>query len=145
MDPGDVVLATAVVPVVAATVATRTTTTAEGTATQARHWRTKVPRRIGRSTRWKEATDDGEGDDQPQQEQRRAQEAGAGVVDPQEQRPVPDVEPVGDLADVADRGQGQEAGNQAPWRADSGDDDAGGGQTDEEEPPRVGERSWSSR
>ncbi len=57
MDPGYVVLATAVVPVVAATVATRTTTTAEGTATQARHWRTKVPLRIGRSTRWYEATD----------------------------------------------------------------------------------------
>ena len=50
-------LATATVPVVAATIAATTTTKAVGTATHARHWRTKLPMRMGRSTRWKDATE----------------------------------------------------------------------------------------
>ena len=50
-------LATAVVPVVAATTATTTAPTPAGTATQARHWLRKVPMRIGRSTRWNDTTD----------------------------------------------------------------------------------------
>ena len=51
------VLATAVVPVVAATTATSTAPTPAGTASQARHWLTNVPMRMGRSTRWNETTD----------------------------------------------------------------------------------------
>ena len=50
-------LATAVVPVVAAISATSTAPTPTGTTSQARHWLTKVPIRIGRSTRWKETTE----------------------------------------------------------------------------------------
>ena len=50
-------LATAVVPVVAAITATTTAPTPAGTTSQARHWLTKVPIRIGRSTRWKDTTD----------------------------------------------------------------------------------------
>ena len=44
-------------PVVAATTATSTAPTPTGTATQAFHCRTKVPIRIGRSTRWKDTTE----------------------------------------------------------------------------------------
>ena len=57
MPPGSAVLATAVVPVVAATTATSTAPTPAGTTSQARHWLTKVPMRIGRSTRWKDTTE----------------------------------------------------------------------------------------
>ena len=42
---------------VAATTATSTTPTPTGTATHAFHWRTNVPMRMGRSTRWKDSTD----------------------------------------------------------------------------------------
>ena len=55
--PGKAVLATAVVPVVAATTATSTAPTPTGTTSHARHWLTKVPMRMGRSTRWKDTTD----------------------------------------------------------------------------------------
>ena len=57
MPPGSAVLATADVPVVAAITATRTAPTPAGTTSQARHWLTKVPMRIGRSTRWKDTTE----------------------------------------------------------------------------------------
>ena len=57
MAGGSAVLATAVVPVVAAITATSTAPTPAGTTSQARHWLTNVPIRIGRSTRWKETTD----------------------------------------------------------------------------------------
>jgi hypothetical protein len=57
LPAGGAVLATAVVPVVAAITATRTAPTLAGTTSQARHWLMNVPIRIGRSTRWKEATD----------------------------------------------------------------------------------------
>src|ERR1700683_1938162 len=57
VELGKVVLATATVPVVAATIAATTTTTAVGTATHAFHWRRNVPMRIGRSTRWNDATE----------------------------------------------------------------------------------------
>ena len=57
MPPGSAVLATAVVPVVAATTATTTAPTPAGTTSQARHWLTNVPIRIGRSTRWKDTTE----------------------------------------------------------------------------------------
>ena len=50
-------LAAAVVPVVAAMRATSTAPTPTGTTSQARHWLTKVPMRIGRSTKWNETTD----------------------------------------------------------------------------------------
>ena len=50
-------LATAVVPVVAAMTATSTAPMPAGTTSQARHWLTKVPMRIGRSTRWNDTTD----------------------------------------------------------------------------------------
>ena len=54
---GSAVLATAVVPVVAAMTATSTTPTPTGTASHALHWLTNVPMRIGRSMRWKDTTD----------------------------------------------------------------------------------------
>ena len=57
MADGKVVLATAVVPVVAATTATMTAPTPAGTTSHARHWLTKVPMRIGRSMRWNDTTD----------------------------------------------------------------------------------------
>ena len=57
MAGGSAVLATAVVPVVAAITATSTAPTPAGTTSHARHWLTNVPIRIGRSTRWKETTD----------------------------------------------------------------------------------------
>ena len=49
-------VASAVVPVVAATMATMTAPTPAGTTSHALHWLTKVPMRIGRSTRWKDTT-----------------------------------------------------------------------------------------
>ena len=55
--PGSAVLATAVVVVVAATIATTTAPTPAGTTSQARHWLTNVPMRIGRSTRWNDTTE----------------------------------------------------------------------------------------
>ena len=55
--PGKAVLATADVPVVAAITATSTAPTPAGTTSHARHWLTKVPMRMGRSTRWKDTTE----------------------------------------------------------------------------------------
>ncbi len=54
---GSAVLATAVVPVVAAMTATSTAPTPAGTTSHALHWLTNVPMRIGRSMRWKETTE----------------------------------------------------------------------------------------
>ena len=132
---------TAEVPVVAATIATRTTPTPAGTTSQARHWLTKVPMRIGRSTRWNDTTDTAKVTTTRQREELVALEPGPGVVEPQEDRPVPDVEPVGDAADVADgrdaRGHAARccAGAATAERITAADR-----QADEEEAARVGER-----
>ena len=103
--PGKAVLATAVVPVVAAMTATSTAPTPAGTASHARHVLTKVPMRIGRSTRWNDTTDAANVSEHPHGEELVAGDPGAGVVEPDEDRPVPDVEAVGDPPHVAHRRQ----------------------------------------
>ena len=81
-----------------------------------------------------------ERDEHPHGEELVAGDPGTGVIEPDEDRPVPDVEAVGDPPHVAHRRQRQHAGDDAPGRGDGGQDDAADGEADEEEAARVGER-----
>ena len=105
--PGDVVVVPPLVPmptagmpamagvvVVAAMSATRTAPTPAGTTSQARHWLTNVPIRMGRSTRWNETTDTPKVTATRTGKQLPADEARPLVVQPDEDRPMPDVEAV---------------------------------------------------
>ena len=117
--------------------------TPAGTTSHARHWLTKVPMRIGRSTKWKDTTETAKVT-RPEREELLAEEPGPGVVEPDKDRPVPDVEPVRNAAHVADRGHRQHTSSicSAPPRPPGS---RGHGEPDQEEPPRVGERGHRGR
>ncbi len=88
---------------------------------------------------------DGEGHQDAQPEELVAVQPRPGVIEPNEDGPVPDVEPVRNPAHVANRRPRQHPRDEAAGRTDRGQDDAGHRQPDEEEPARVRERGGRGR